>query len=170
MTINDSLLDHFHYVDGWKGSLHFEAFGGVLEVHINSSESFPPSKDENDILIDFRDNQYELRNAVELAVFDYYCSTKELHRNWYGSPEEALKAVPDLTASQDIWKQIDMPTIYIEYSVDDLIEMTLDFNVSWDKEHGMSVTFYDGKIGVGEGGINWLDSDHYDLSGERIKE
>jgi hypothetical protein len=170
MTINDSVfgtLEHNSF--SWKGHVNLEAFGTNIKVSIPANPEFPPGEEEQSVFNDFLEHQHERKVGLERAVFDYYNENKIQHREWCETPEQALEFVPDLQSPNEIWTQVKLLRISFDYGDDDLLMLSLAFSVRWDDEHGMDVTFYDHKIGVSEGGANWLDNTHYDLTGARIQ-
>jgi hypothetical protein len=169
MTINDPVFGTLSFgMYDWKGQVQFEAFGTV-NISIPGNSENPPDEEEHSIFRDFLEHQFERKAALERAVFDYYNQNKELYRSWRDESEQALQFVPDLQAPNEVWTQIELLRISFDYGIDDLLMLILAFNVRWDEEHGMDVTFYDHKIGVSDGGANWLNNLHYDLTGTRIQ-
>lgn len=131
-----------------RGKAHFPALG--LEVDVtgyadDDSEEFEPVFR---MLSAVLGHPHSIRDAVAVALFDYYHVCKPYWTTWYGGDEEADRLAPKITEPGQIWSllrdEIDpdqTPKLFLSsYQNDpDKLAFVLSFPCTWDNEHGVAV-------------------------------
>jgi hypothetical protein len=166
MTINDPVFGTLqHGVHGWLGRV--KVFGYDLELNFAGDPTQNKNAAYQHLFTQFLERQTELKTSLERAIIDYHTSNLEEFRMWC-SAEEEEELVPAMHKPEDVWAQATPFFMRLDCEDSAQPQIYIEFNTTWDEEHGMDVTFYNHKIGVSEGGAHWLDNTHYDLTGKPI--
>jgi hypothetical protein len=167
--INDATFGELRH-DGhaWIGSVQLVAFLKPLELRVSGFRHQPPDAEKQCVFQQFLERQASLRASLTAAISDFYTTNLEANRNWR-TPEAAAIETPALHAPEEIWSLVTPSHVNVAAGPDGPPMVSIPFDASWDTEHGIDVSFYDDKIGLGDGGSHWLDNTHYTLSGERIE-
>jgi hypothetical protein len=163
VTITDPVfgtLKHNHWSE-WMGVIYLQAFDREIPVSITGDSNTPPSKIEQQCLAEFLQNQDSHKSAIEKSILQYI-NDEDFGCSWSNDEKEMI-SIDKLKAEKSVWSLITLEEIRLNCKVGKKI--TLGFTTSWDEEHGLDATFFDNRLGLGEGGIPWDEHKFFDLNG-----
>ncbi len=89
----------------------------------------------------FLNSIIELKSRLESSLYNYYLESMEVYRE--ALEEYADELMPQLSNKSDVWKYINEPSVYFPNVPN---EFEIQFEATFDVEHGVRVFMKDGNI------------------------
>lgn len=141
--INDLLKQLSYDDEAWEGEVSFPVLGDDVLLFIDASENKNPTDTQVAKLTWLADNLSMLFPSVEQAVYEYYQASSKSYRKSLGSYADEL--MPMMTDCADVWSYVSDPGIYIGPDSDGN-EIQLEYECTFDVEHGLRVVISDNEI------------------------
>jgi hypothetical protein len=124
----------------------FPALGGSFRVAVAARKATGPSPAQRATLSALVQRQDDIRRQVEAALHrDYQALAPEVRQQLAPLlPPAALdETLPHLRTPADIWPLLTPATVFIDDAPD---HISISWNCTWDEEHGVQMSFEQGKL------------------------
>jgi hypothetical protein len=134
----------------WEGKTFSRLFGREIVVYVDAGDA-GPDEAQRAVFTRFRDKETDLRDALQQAVFAYYGEVYPTYREDLGhfvTVRERLEMLPRPSTAVRIWKLLEPTGLCIPNPAHDPQHerFSLQFETTWDQEHGLEVWFRDWDI------------------------
>lgn len=144
MDVADNIIDQLEMVGhDLEGEVTFPVLGEnvLFTLGLSGSGVIEPSHKES---IDWLyKNISDVFLSIEEAIFEYYLSV--LPDYHLGLGEYAEELMPRIKNSRDVWNHVTEPGVFI-FSEDEGGETHIEYECTFDIEHGLRVIFKNGKL------------------------
>jgi hypothetical protein len=128
----------------WQGSVSVEVFVETLHVQLETTDTLGITQMHYAAFEDFKEHQQNYKQLALAALLDFY--QKDILPLWrdndyFGVPELA----PDVHEVSEFETLLSYPRLFIAVH-DNSYVLGLEFECTWDVEHGAGVRFRDGKV------------------------
>lgn len=169
-TINDPLFGTLEVREekGWSGKAHVPFLDQEFELQITNTGSPTPNEAQREAWQQFMALQSQLKTSVEQALYQHYNKNLEQFRIPF-EKAEAQEFAPDLENPSDIWALLEAKQwLWLDTTESGTPTIMIEFATRWDEEHGIMLEFFQGQIGLSEGGVPWEQQNRYDLQGVEV--
>jgi hypothetical protein len=137
--------------DDLEGSVASRVFNGShIGVTIECKREKPRvSRKQRLGFEELEEGHANLREQMQEFIFQHYKIVRQnyLENVWASSSPEVQEArIPNLVDASGIWNLISDPRFYIPEQDDDVREVSINFNATWDPEHSVRLDLEDGEV------------------------
>ena len=144
-TLKHPIFGTIKWDEFWEGRATLPGFG-KMDLTIETSESAdnvatPPTDRHRAAFEAFRKSAERLYAAVEQANFKYFRRARPDLVEDFGA-----EFVPDVKSAAALWKELGKPTLHIPMPRGKSWRVEINWNCSWDPEHGHAAYITGGKV------------------------
>jgi hypothetical protein len=141
--VNDPVFGELTWDTFWEGEVDVPGFGKLrLSIDADAEAhavATPPGDAHRQAMTRFLAAAQRLRPRIEKANFEYFQRVRENYAEGGGD-------VPDVREPADIWKEHFSPALHIPVQDGEAWRVELNWECSWDEEHGHAVYIEGGKV------------------------
>lgn len=149
-SLNDPVFGELHDVYEnayapvrlWQGSVSVAVFTEPLHVKLETTESLGITQTHRAAFEDFKQHQQTYKRLALEALLVFY--QKDIYPLWRDDPNFATIA-PPVTTVAELEALLSYPRLYIGVQ-DNKYSLGLEFECTWDVEHGAGVRFKDSNV------------------------
>ncbi|PAJ71788.1 hypothetical protein CJF42_24860 [Pseudoalteromonas sp. NBT06-2] len=144
MDVADNIIDQLEKIgNDLEGEVIFPILGENVLFTLGLSRTGVVERSHKESINWLHNNIADLFPIIEKAVFDYYISV--LPDYYLGLEECAEELMPKIHEPEQVWNHVTDPGVFI-FPEEEGGETHLEFECTFDVEHGLRVIFKNGKL------------------------